>query len=89
MLALGRGVGAATARPGSQDRGHKGPACVHGAVWSCLVLGPPKSQAGRRTVSLPEIILLAVREHLTDYVDARPTRSRSPDRPAPRSAVGA
>jgi integrase len=37
-----------------------------------LVLGPPKSRAGRRTVSVPATILPPLREHLTAFVDDRP-----------------
>ncbi|GAA5176921.1 site-specific integrase [Rugosimonospora acidiphila] len=37
-----------------------------------LVLGPPKSRAGRRTVSLPPAIVSAVREHLAAHVDDDP-----------------
>jgi integrase len=33
-----------------------------------LVLGPPKSRAGKRTVSLPAAVLPAVRQHLAEYV---------------------
>jgi integrase len=38
-----------------------------------LILGPPKSRAGRRTVSVPAAILPAVREHLATHVDEEPT----------------
>ncbi|WP_309228035.1 site-specific integrase [Micromonospora sp. CMU55-4] len=34
-----------------------------------LVLGPPKSRAGRRTVSLPPAVVQVVREHLAAEVD--------------------
>ena len=34
-----------------------------------LVLGPPKSRAGRRTVSIPGVVLPAIRTHLDAYVD--------------------
>jgi integrase len=33
-----------------------------------LTLGPPKSRAGRRTVSVPAAIVPAVKDHLTTYV---------------------
>ncbi|GAA3846807.1 hypothetical protein GCM10022226_83040 [Sphaerisporangium flaviroseum] len=33
-----------------------------------LVLGPPKSKAGRRAVGLPKAIVPALREHLKTYV---------------------
>ncbi|RKR89180.1 site-specific recombinase XerD [Micromonospora pisi] len=38
-----------------------------------LVLGPPKSRAGLRTVSVPAAILPALRTHLAAYVDDDPT----------------
>jgi len=37
-----------------------------------LVLGPPKSRAGRRTVGIPQAIIPAVREHLALYVKPEP-----------------
>ncbi|WP_238016008.1 tyrosine-type recombinase/integrase [Dactylosporangium sp. AC04546] len=37
-----------------------------------LVLGPPKSRAGRRIVSLPTAVLPAVLHHLREYVDESP-----------------
>jgi len=37
-----------------------------------LVLGPPKSRAGRRTVSLPPIVVDALREHMAAEVDDNP-----------------
>ena len=37
-----------------------------------MVLGPPKSRAGRRAVSVPAAILPALREHLTAFVDDNP-----------------
>lgn len=38
-----------------------------------LVPGPPKSQAGRRTVSVPPTVVEAMREHLATYVDDHPS----------------
>lgn len=38
-----------------------------------MVLGPPKSRAGRRTVSVPPVILSTIRKHLTDHVGKDPT----------------
>ena len=35
-----------------------------------LVLGPPKSRAGRRVVSIPSAVVPAIREHLAAYVAA-------------------
>ena len=35
-----------------------------------LVLGPPKSRAGRRTVSIPSVVMPAIRTHLDSYVGA-------------------
>ncbi|MDF5751797.1 site-specific integrase [Spongiactinospora sp. TRM90649] len=35
-----------------------------------LVLGPPKSRAGRRTVGVPRLIVSALGEHLDTYVGA-------------------
>ncbi|MBG0820502.1 site-specific integrase [Planomonospora sp. ID91781] len=37
-----------------------------------LVLGPPKSKAGRRVVGIPQGIVPALREHLDTYVQADP-----------------
>ncbi|MEV0966994.1 tyrosine-type recombinase/integrase [Microtetraspora glauca] len=37
-----------------------------------LVLGPPKSKAGRRAVGIPEGIIPALREHLATYVQDEP-----------------
>jgi integrase len=37
-----------------------------------LVLGPPKSRASRRVVSVPAVVLPAIREHLTAFVDTDP-----------------
>ncbi|WP_055483136.1 tyrosine-type recombinase/integrase [Sphaerimonospora mesophila] len=37
-----------------------------------LVLGPPKSKAGRRVVGIPEGIVTALREHLATYVQNEP-----------------
>jgi integrase len=37
-----------------------------------LVLGPPKSRAGRRIVGIPQAIVPALREHLSAYVGAEP-----------------
>ncbi|WP_185734833.1 tyrosine-type recombinase/integrase [Micromonospora globispora] len=37
-----------------------------------LVLGPPKSRASRRTVSLPPAVVAVVREHLAAEVDDNP-----------------
>lgn len=38
-----------------------------------MVLGPPKSRAGRRKVSIPPAILSAIREHLANHVGEDPT----------------
>lgn len=37
-----------------------------------LVLGPPKSKAGRRVVGIPQAIIPALREHLNTYVGNEP-----------------
>ncbi|OUC84317.1 tyrosine-type recombinase/integrase [Streptosporangium minutum] len=37
-----------------------------------LVLGPPKSKAGRRTVGIPQAIVQALREHIATYVQDDP-----------------
>jgi integrase len=37
-----------------------------------LVLGPPKSRAGRRIVGIPQAIIPALREHLSAYVRPEP-----------------
>lgn len=39
---------------------------------SGLVLGPPKSRAGRRVVSLPPVVVSALRDHLAAHVGAAP-----------------
>jgi integrase len=36
------------------------------------ILAPPKSDAGRRTISLPSFVLKALEDHLRDYVGAVP-----------------
>jgi len=38
-----------------------------------MVLGPPKSRAGHRTVSLPPVNLSAIRDHPAEYVEEDPT----------------
>ena len=35
-----------------------------------LVLGPPKSRAGRRTLTIPPVIVPAILEHLERFVGA-------------------
>lgn len=42
------------------------------ALRSRLEFGPPKSEAGLRTVTLPEAALSALRAHLLAHVDAGP-----------------
>ncbi|WP_283138814.1 tyrosine-type recombinase/integrase [Rhizohabitans arisaemae] len=37
-----------------------------------MVLGPPKSEAGRRVVGIPQAIIPALREHMSIYVKADP-----------------
>jgi integrase len=37
-----------------------------------LVLGPPKSRAGRRALTLPPVVVTAVREHLTQFAGEDP-----------------
>ena len=37
-----------------------------------MVLGPPKSRAGRRVVGIPGVILPALRDHLAVFVKAEP-----------------
>lgn len=37
-----------------------------------LILGPPKSRAGRRTVGIPESIVAILKEHLDTYVKDEP-----------------
>ncbi|MEV0419372.1 tyrosine-type recombinase/integrase [Streptosporangium canum] len=37
-----------------------------------LVLGPPKSKAGRRTVGIPQAIVQTLREHIATYVQDEP-----------------
>ncbi|MET9313649.1 site-specific integrase [Kribbella sp. NPDC003505] len=52
-----------------------------------MVLGPPKSRAGRRAVSVPAAILPALREHLAAFVDDTRKRWCSRLRPAGRSGA--
>lgn len=52
-----------------------------------MVLGPPKSRAGRRAVSVPSAILPALREHLAAFVDDNPKALVSPRLPAGRSGA--
>jgi len=40
-----------------------------------MLLGPPKSRAGRRTVSVPASILPILRQHLVDFVGEEPIAS--------------
>ena len=37
-----------------------------------LVLGPPKSRAGRRSVTLPPFVVTALSAHLDELVDVEP-----------------
>jgi integrase len=37
-----------------------------------MLLGPPKSRAGRRVVGIPDVIIPALREHLAVFVGAEP-----------------
>ena len=37
-----------------------------------MVLGPPKSRAGRRIVGIPEVFIPALREHLAIFVKEEP-----------------
>jgi len=37
-----------------------------------LLLGPPKSRAGRRSVAVPESVMPAIRDHLAEYVPDDP-----------------
>ncbi|MGW5632251.1 tyrosine-type recombinase/integrase [Streptosporangium sandarakinum] len=37
-----------------------------------LVLGPPKSKAGRRVVGIPDVVVQAIREHIATYVPDEP-----------------
>ena len=39
-----------------------------------LLLGPPKSKAGRRVVSIPQAIIPVLREHLALFVKDEPGR---------------
>jgi integrase len=39
---------------------------------SAVVLGPPKSRAGRRTVGVPQAIIPALHEHLAKFVGPEP-----------------
>jgi hypothetical protein len=40
-----------------------------------MLLGPPKSKAGRRVVDIPDAIIPALTEHLSVFVKAEPTGS--------------
>ena len=48
-----------------------------------ILLGPPKSRAGRRVVGIPSVIIPVLREHLAVFV--KPSRARWPS-PASRAA---
>lgn len=37
-----------------------------------MLLGPPKSRAGRRIVGVPEVIIPTLREHLAAFADDDP-----------------
>ena len=37
-----------------------------------MLLGPPKSRAGRRVVGIPDVIIPALREHLSAFVGTSP-----------------
>ena len=37
-----------------------------------MLLGPPKSRAGRRVVGIPDVIIPALREHLAAFAGAEP-----------------
>jgi integrase len=41
-------------------------------VNGAFSLGPPKSTAGRRTVTLPAVVVATLAEHLTDHTEASP-----------------
>ena len=41
-----------------------------------MLLGPPKSKAGRRVVGIPDAIIPALREHLAVFVKDEPGRAR-------------
>ncbi len=43
-----------------------------------MLLGPPKSQAGRRVVGIPAAIIADLREHLAIYVTDEPGALVSP-----------
>ena len=45
---------------------------VRGAVNREILLGPPKSKAGRRVVGIPSAIIPALREHLAVFVKPEP-----------------
>jgi integrase len=53
-------------------------------VDGSLVVGPPKSAAGRRVVSLPSFVVAELRRHLADYVGRAPT---APVFPGPKGAL--
>ncbi|TYB42589.1 tyrosine-type recombinase/integrase, partial [Microbispora tritici] len=38
-----------------------------------LLVGPPKSRAGLRTVAIPEAIIPALRQHLDQFTESEPT----------------
>jgi hypothetical protein len=43
-----------------------------------IVLGPPKSRAGRRVVGIPRAIIPALREHLSVFVATDPWHAGLP-----------
>jgi hypothetical protein len=50
-----------------------------------LIPGPPKTEAGRRTVTLPAVAAVALAEHLAEYAEPGPDGLVFP---APRVAIG-
>jgi hypothetical protein len=49
-----------------------------------MVLGPPKSRAGRRFVGIPDVIIPALREHLAAFIKDEPGGWSCPARWAAR-----
>jgi hypothetical protein len=45
-----------------------------------MLLGPPKSRAGRRIVGIPEVIVPALREHLAVFAEDDPGALQPPQR---------
>jgi hypothetical protein len=65
------------------DQPHQPPDAGHRIPRGEILLGPPKSRAGRRVLGIPQAIIPLLREHLTIYVKDEPGALAFPE---PRAA---